>query len=358
MLYIKHYFLFIIILLCVQKSIAKTYIVTRWIRPTSLPLLEFQSQLQALGLTHISYAQSRLNIAREQAKSFKLKDHLITAQEFYLSGDIKKANQAFQNIHKFALAADWDQEDRRIILYAFLRQAQIEKNKEKKQALLLSAIEFSLFKINAKEYADYSLFPPPMQQQLQDLQKQKNILYVDWHKIFPQHQIILINGKRFKKNIKIQVPQGFYRISAFSSSHEFWTKNKNLSKIFTKTIRSQALTQGFCKNIKITSQFLNKYTKLMPVHCKAHPYVKPDNKPDTKLLTQYELHSLQTDLNITNSQNTIKLPSANMLVTTQKSKIFTRNAVYLLMGSVSLAIVLFLSFHKTKDTSSKDKYVY
>lgn len=246
-----------------QPSLSKNNENKVWVKVPQMPFKEFKAHVTALGLPHTSYAQNLLLQKREQTHSFKLKDKLLVAQEFYLSGEGKKALKAFKKITDLALSADWDIEGRRIILYSFLRRAQSEEDPEKRKALLLLASDFSLFKINGLNYPDYDLFPPPLMEELRLIQEKANVLSVNLRNIFPNHEIILINGEQIQKDEKIKVPQAFYRISAFSSSHQLWSQNLNFSELLTRKIKTKSLTEGSCTEPRITQNWKAENTEIL-----------------------------------------------------------------------------------------------
>lgn len=225
-----------------------------WIKTPQMPLPEFKAHVRALGPSHTSYGQDQLREKRALAQSFQLKNQLLKAQQLWLSGEGKKAVEAFKRITRRALKADWDEEDRRIILYSFLRIAQSETNKEKRKAVLLSSAGFASFQIKPENYPDHSLFPPPLIEELSLLWEKTNSLSLDWESIFPQHEIILINGRPIKKNQKAPWPQAFYRITALSSSHQPWSQNLNLSELTTQKIKTKSLTKGPCANPQIQKE--------------------------------------------------------------------------------------------------------
>lgn len=232
-----------------------------WIKDPRTPWIEFKAHVTALGTPNISYAQKQLQKKRKQAEAFQLKDKLLQAQELYLSGEGEKANKIFREIIKPALAFEWGKEDQRIILYAFLRIAQSEKDTEKRKALLLSARDFAVFPINKKNYPDYNLFPPPLMEELNLIQKKTNKLLLSGKDIFPHHEILLINGQIFEKNKKIKIPQAVYRVTALSSSHQTWSQVLNLSKLLTQKIKTKSLTTGPCG--KLQTQGVNENAQIL-----------------------------------------------------------------------------------------------
>ena len=339
-----------------------------WIKPSPMPFKEFKANVKALGVPHISYAQKQLTVSREQAQSFQLKEKLIFAQELYLSGEENKARKAFQDISQIALQADWEEEERRIIIYAFLRQAQMEQRPEQRTALLLSAIEFSLFKINNLDYPDYHLFPPPLLKEVQLLQTKANFLLADWDKIFPKHEILLINGQRLEKNKKTKIPQAFYRISAFSSSHQSWSEKKSLSDLLTEKIKTKTLTMGFCDKMKIKPESMKENTKLMPLaSCdktallNIETNIKPANSE--KNLLKKDSSSANRDNNESPSELLTSLELSGDFTTEieksnlKKQNIFSEIPPWIIAGAGAVAFVFILSLNQDKEVKKGD-YVY
>ena len=121
-----------------------------WIKAPQMPLNEFKAHIKTLDSSHTSYSQNQLQQKRAQAKFFQLKNQLLKAQEFYLSGEGIKAIEAFQQITQLALKADWDEEDRRIILYSFLRMAQNEEDPEKERLFYFPPAILPLFQSTAE----------------------------------------------------------------------------------------------------------------------------------------------------------------------------------------------------------------
>ena len=163
---------------------------------------------------------------------FKLKEKLLSAQHFYLDGKKERAVKMFNQIIRLAYSADWSEEERRIIMYSFFRSAQLEEEEEKKQALLILAGSFSIAPISPEVYSDFSLFPPPLMEKLSQIQERNNFLSINWSRIFPNHEIILLNGRRIEKNKEIELPQAPYKVTALSSSHQAWSQKISLSKTF------------------------------------------------------------------------------------------------------------------------------
>lgn len=307
-----------------------------WIRAPQTSFINFKAHIDALDDPHITYAEHQLSHYRKTAKNFQLIDRIQKAQEFYLSGTIPSAKEAFQNITRLAHKADWDEEDRRIIFYAFLRNAQLEDQPDIKRAFLLSAIP--LFQIPiTPQHADYTLFPPPLTEKFNALLKSQVFFTVNWKEVFPKHEIILINGKRAPPDKPLKIPEGLYRITALSSSNTPWSKTVNLSRLLSRTIHTKALTIGACKNLKIAPQWEEKSVRLLSPECPtplkfAGPTVKPEKG---KGPAAPELNSLEKEL------------SAQTRLS-QKTKIPKKISdipkwVWVVSGAVAVSLVIYLN---------------
>ena len=345
-------FLFLFINFLLFSQIVKAQ--TLWIKQIKMPFKEFKAHVKALDPHHISYAQSLLYQSRQQAKTFQLKKKLLIAQDLYLSGETLRALKAFKEISHLSLLADWDEEERRILLYAFLRQAQSEDDPEKRKALLLSASELALFQLKPSSYPDQDLFPPPLMKELSLIQEKSNFLIVNWNTIFPNHEIILVNGKKIKKEDTTRLPQAFYRISAFSSSHVSWLKKLNLAELLNLQIKTKALTKGFCENTKIKSEWNKSNIKLLhfPNCTKSNPFQL--GKKNSK--KNYRNNKIEKKWNSSFLDSEDFQSSLNKPIETNPSY-FSNLSPWLIIGAgvITSALIISLSQQKKKE---KTGYVY
>ena len=216
-----------------------------WLRAYDASLEDFYVFLETSS--RMSYAEFQLNHLREQIQKFQIKEKLISAQKLYLDGKNKKAMRFFNQITKEAYSADWSKEEHRIILYAFLRSAQIQEEKEQAQALLILARNFNGRSLLEETYTDFNLFPPPLMNQLEKIQEKNSVLYLDWNTLFPNHEIILVNGQKVEKNKAAPLLANRYRVTALSSSHRAWSKKIHLSELGLKSIQTEKLTSDLCE---------------------------------------------------------------------------------------------------------------
>ena len=306
---------------------------TIWVKSQYMPQENFMAFVESNSAN--SYANYMLNKKREQAKNFKLKEQLLKAQEFYLLGEDKKAIKSFKDILNLAYKANWDKEERRIITYSFLRMAQLEEDFEKRKALLISGLDFLGTEENIEDYPDYSLFPPPLITELKEIKKNKNILSLDWNKIFPNHEIILLNGQKVEKDKISSLPHSFYKITALSSSHKEWSKNINLSELARLNIKTTSLTKGPCQKLELLIKAEN--IKFAPVsNCpKLNPFVLK-----------------------TKTVNNLALNSDNLILQTETKKFQPPKnwQTWLLVGAGVISIFLVVSL--SDNNTDRIDYVY
>jgi len=216
-----------------------------WVKAYNSSFEDF-SVFLAIG-SRKSYAEYQLETLREQAESFELKEKLIEAQKLYLEGKHQKAMKFFNQITGKAYKADWSKEHHRIIIYAFLRSAQIQEDKT--EAFLISVRNFNGQSL--QNYKDFDLFSPPLINELKRVQTQSSVLYPDWKALFPHHEIVLVNGQKVDKNQSLPFFATTYRITALSSSHRAWSQKISLSQLVLNPIQTERLSTGFCENIKL-----------------------------------------------------------------------------------------------------------
>ncbi|MBC6414975.1 MAG: hypothetical protein GDA46_01090 [Bdellovibrionales bacterium] len=241
-----------------------------WIRGNRTDLQEFQVFLKNSDID-LSYAKFQWKQKVKRSKKFKLKEKLLLAQQLYLEGEKERSEKLFNQISLLAYLADWDKEDRRILLYSFLRAAQLQEDKKKRQALLILAKNFSLSSRDFKTSIDFKLFPPPLIDELRKIQEKSNFLVVNWNSLFPDHEILLLNGKRIDKNKKLKLVQTYYRVTALSSSHQAWSEKISLSNLLLQKIKTARLTLGTCETLRILPELeKQKNIKLFPISkCKT-----------------------------------------------------------------------------------------
>jgi len=334
-------FLLSFLLLQVQPAQAQNKI---WLRAYNSSLEDFNVFLASSSRK--SYAQFQLESLRKQTQKFQLKEKLIEAQKRYLEGKHKKAIHFFNQIIKEAYSADWSQEERRIILYAFLRSAQIQE--EKTQAFLILARNFKGQALSKDNYRDFNLFPPPLISELEKIQDKNSVLYPNWNTLFPHHEILLLNGQKIEKNQSAPFLAVRYRVTALSSSHRAWSQTIDLSQLVLKPIQTERLSSGLCEKVKLIPELENKFYLFSQAKCKT---------------SQDLVLGIKTqDLNKPNLELNQELSLKEWDKTTPKEeepdKKRSQLATWLVVGAGIITLSLFISLAGNKNEPEEEGYIY
>ena len=338
-----------ILLLQTQTVLAQNKI---WLRAYDASLEDFDVFLETSS--RMSYAEFQLNYLRKQIQKFQIKEKLISAQKLYLGGKNEKAMRFFNQITKEAYSADWSKEEHRIILYAFLRSAQIQEEEEQAQALLILARNFNGRSLIEETYTDFNLFPPPLMKQLEKIQEKNSVLYPDWNTLFPNHEIILVNGQKVKKNKVTPLLAARYRVTALSSSHRAWSKKIHLSELILKSIQTKKLTSGFCEKITLIPE-LKKQKRL-------HLFSNSKCKTSEDLILGIEPQelnekNLKQDLELSQKLN---LRSGDVSKTEEENpdQKWSHLPAWLLVGAGIIILSLLLSLGGGNNKKPDEEYIY
>ena len=189
-----------------------------------------------------TYAQHQLDKNRKTPRPIKLNKLLKQAQMQFLSHEPNTSKKTFRIITNHIHSFDWNTNERKIIFYALFRLAQLEKDLQKQKLLLTEALVFGMgLKL------DLQIFPPPLTNLYSNLKKKSTFVPLKLKKLFPFHEIVLINGKAYSNKAQVTLPYGVYRVTALSSSHKSWTKTLSLSHLIAKKLKTSPFVQGSCQ---------------------------------------------------------------------------------------------------------------
>ena len=260
---IKCFFLSVLLLLYSSFVYSTQPVLPILIRSPQATMTEFLAYSKTESVR--TYAQYQLDNNRKRPRPISLREVLKQAQEDFLSHEPERSKKSFSLITEHIHAFDWTEEERKIIFYSLLRLAQLERNKQKQKLLLQEAVVFSLdIKL------DLQVFPPPLVELYSNIKKQITFISLNLEKVFPRHEIVLINGKVYPHTDEIRLPYGMYRVTAFSSSHTSWSQNLSLSRLMTKRVNTFSLVSGSCKEASINNFTLKDYRILFPNFCIWH----------------------------------------------------------------------------------------
>ena len=210
------------------------------IRAPNTPVKEFLAYAETEPVQ--TYLQHQIDHNKKKPRPVNLRSLLKQAQMDFLSHEPKSSKKSWQAIADHIHSFDWNKEERKIIFYSLLRLAQLEKDSRKKDLLLKEALTFSM---GLKP--DTQIFPPPLTNRYAQLKKSATFVPLNLKAVFPQHSAILINGRVYSHHEKPILPEGFYKVSALSTSHEKWTKTLSLSRLLSKKVKTPPLTKGSCQ---------------------------------------------------------------------------------------------------------------
>ncbi len=210
------------------------------IRAAKTNLTEFSAYIKTESIK--TYAQYQLALNRKTPRPVILESLLKQAQMEFLSYEPERSIKTFRLITGHIHSFDWNKQERKIIFYSLFRLAQMEKDPQKQKLLLREALAFEMdLKL------DLQLFPPPLTTLYLQMKKTAVFVPLDLKKLFPGHEIVLINGKVHSHKEKVTLPYGVYRITAFSSSHTYYTQTLSLSRFISKTIKTPSVVGGSCQ---------------------------------------------------------------------------------------------------------------
>ena len=229
------------------------------IRAPQTPVEEFDAFLQTEKIE--SYAQVQLEEIQNQYQDIKnLSSLLEQAQRSFIKGHLKQAGDYFKAIVGQAYEKDWIKDAKNIIFYSYLRLAQIEW-KDNPNPFLHSALVFA-----PSIKPDSSLFPPPLIQRFNEIKQNFSKLTTPLNRIFPFHDIILINGIIFPKT-RISLPYGKHRVTALSASHQPWSQVVAVEELIQKRIVTPPWVSGTCKH-PVVSKNIERKNILYPHFCR------------------------------------------------------------------------------------------
>lgn len=124
-----------------------------------------------------------------RSHSKELLDNYGDAQEAFLAGRIKEAQDGFKSVTDLSLSDEWNEAERRVILHAFLRRAQLENDIEIQNQIIKEAAN-----IDPTVSPNSALFPPPIVKALNETKK--SLETIDVRKLTNSDRpVLLINGR-------------------------------------------------------------------------------------------------------------------------------------------------------------------
>ena len=292
----KMYFYIILLLLYTSFTSATVPSTTILIRAPQTNFTEFLAYVDTESIK--TYAQYQLNQIYKTPRPVVLEELLEKSQREFLSHEPHRAKKTYKQIISHIHSFDWTLPERKIILYALFRMAQLETDLQKQKLFLQEAAVFSRdLKI------DKALFPPPLVKTYLKLKKSMNLTSVNLKKIFPDHELVIINGTVYSihQQKTLFLPYGIYRVQALSSSKQAWLKTLSLSRLLSQKIQSPALIsmQSSCQQTifnNIIKQSTQSIQVLFPNFCIWSSIKKHIKSEHSKLIAERESNESPGDL--------------------------------------------------------------
>ena len=295
-----------------------------------------------------TYAQYQLNQIYKTPRPILLEDLLEKSQREFLSHEPQRAKKTYKQIISHIHSFDWTLPERKIIFYALFRMAQLETNFQKQTLFLQEAAVFS-----GDLKIDKTLFPPPLVQTYLKLKKSMNFISVNLKKIFPEHELVIINGKVYstQQQKTLLLPYGVYRVQALSSSRQTWLKTLSLSRLLSQKIQSPALIskQSSCQQITFNKGIKkpnHSIQVLFPNFCVWNNIKEQIQSEDSSAIASIESGQLPGDL------TEIKNLSEDLFQNQKQTNKWVKPVLW--TGSVVLLSTLVFFIMKNSKKSSSD----
>ena len=169
---------------------------------------------------------------------------IIQAQNHFLQGSMAKAVSIFKEVANCRHKRDWSAQQRKRILYALFRLAQVTENQVQSRQWIQKALEFS-----RDIGPDLQKFPPPLLQQWKQQRKHLETHNYALPTGFDKFDLIKVNGKEADSTSGLLRSHGkVQRFSFYSNSHLPFHWLGRAGDLENLTLPLKPLFQGSCKN--------------------------------------------------------------------------------------------------------------
>lgn len=192
---------------------------TVFVQPPSVPTPDFRAFVNS-------------NPSRQFVSDW-ITDHLVTnsqkndlsrrltkAQAAYLEGSLQKAQGFFGEICSLDLTVQFQNIDRKAVLYSCLRAAQLSKDEEKQDQWLRRSATLD----GASIQTDY--FPPPLLKRRAEILKSMPVVSVPLSSLAESFRYLLISGRKvdLTRTNRISIKKASYLVTLISDSYQTVTK--------------------------------------------------------------------------------------------------------------------------------------
>ncbi len=169
------------------------------------------------------------------------------AQLLFLDGNLDKAKQQFLVVTEKKWACDWAETERQIILFSFLRMAQIEPDAGRQIEWLVQAVQYE-----SEWTPDASVFPPPLIAQYATVRRQITSQKIVLPAFAQKYSALLRNGRFMSlAQLSLEANAGKARYTFVSDTYQIETVFVALPELENLSIQPQPFVTGECSDFQI-----------------------------------------------------------------------------------------------------------
>jgi hypothetical protein len=253
------------------------------------------------------------------------------AQILFLDGNLDKAKQQFLIVTEKKWSCDWVESERQIILFSFLRMAQIEQETGRQTQWLTQAVQF-----DSEWTPDPSVFPPPLIAQFTSARRQTTTQKIVLPAFAQKYSALLRNGRFISlAQLSLEAGPGKARYTFVSDTFQIETVFMTLSELEQLTLQPQPLVIGDCNEFQLNEnlKWIENVSVFFGLNC-----VKTAQQTSTAASAV-----------MTKSESSLQLPAMPNTSPSQEKTWIQRNGLWL--GTAVVGSLL-LSYHlKNQDRS-------
>ncbi len=170
------------------------------------------------------------------------------AQILFLDGNLDKAKQQFLIVTEKKWSCDWAESERQLILFSFLRMAQIEQEAARQTQWLKQAVQF-----DSEWTPDPSVFPPPLISQFASVRRQSVVQKIVLPAFAQKFSALLRNGRFISlAQLSLEASSGKARFTFVSDTYQIETVFMTLSELEQLSLQPQPLVIGDCNDFQLS----------------------------------------------------------------------------------------------------------
>ena len=249
------------------------------------------------------------------------------AQILFLDGNLDKSKQQFLIVTEKKWSCDWAESERQMVLFSFLRLAQIEQESARQTQWLTQAVQF-----DSEWTPDPSVFPPPLIAQFSSLRRQTTAQKIVLPAFSQKYSALLRNGRFISlAQLSLEASAGKARYTFISDTYQIETVFITLLELEQLTLQPQPLVMGECNEFQLSEnlKWIENVSVFFSLNC-----VKSSQQTSTATQVSAQLTAAKTG-------SSLRLPAMPEAPSQQKTWV-QRNGLWL---GTAIVGSLLLSYH-------------